>query len=70
MAKKLLFFGIFTLVSWFQVQGQGCSCTGTVYYYDGDGYTADWDPADRGIAMLYQVDSGCGEGVSGNIIFS
>ena len=71
MAKKLLFFGIFALVSWLPVHGQ-CSCNGTFYYYDGggDGFPANWQSTNVERAYLDHIDSGCNQGISGNVIYS
>lgn len=70
MKKSLLFFGFFFI---YLVQSFGqCSCSGTFYYLDSDedGYPDKWQSADAGAAYTDHIDSGCGEGIAGNIIFS
>ena len=49
-----------------------CSCSGSYYYYDGDedGYAANWQSADRSSAYTDHIDSGCGQGHSGNVIYT
>ena len=49
-----------------------CSCSGSYYYYDGDedGYAANWQSTDRSSAYTDHIDSGCGQGHSGNVIYT
>lgn len=70
MKKSILFFGFFFI---YLVQSFGqCSCSSTFYYLDSDedGYPDKWQSADAGAAYTDHIDSGCGEGIAGNIIFS